>query len=54
MYAEANFVLRKLAEKDCIVSRTKRVDGKGPESTEEMEAESAGEFSKFKCKNEIQ
>ena len=41
-------------EDEVIVSRTKRVDGKGPESTEEMEAESAGEFDKFKCKNEIQ
>ena len=47
MYAEANFVLRKLAETDCIVSRTKRVEGKGPDSTDEMEAESAGEIDKL-------
>ena len=43
----------KARRKDCIVSRGKEVDGRSPGSTEEMEAESAGEFSKFKCKNEI-
>ena len=47
MYDEANFVLRKLAETDCIVSRMERVEREGPDSTDEMEAESAGEIDKL-------